>query len=217
VFGVCVGIGDLCMVVGVLMAKRERDWEKIRMQVRADRLSIKEIARQHGISDAAIHQKRRRDEKNGISWKKNLSKKIRDRINEEVSANVSANDMNDEEIIESAAAIGIALIRDHRNDIKKLRELETKLIDELSNKPTKLYIAQYKGDIIEKELDITATERAAAANNLANVQHKRIQLERQAYNLDEPEESGEITIKVEYGEKKHLGPDVSETEPTENG
>ncbi len=31
---------------------------------------------------------------------------------------------------------------------------------------------------------MTAAERAQAANNLANVQHKRIALERQAYNMD---------------------------------
>ncbi len=60
------------------------------------------------------------------------------------------------------------------------------MLDELGdegNPPTKLYIGQYQGKTVEKIIGITVTERASALQALAGVQHKRIQLERQAFSI----------------------------------
>jgi len=171
------------------MGKRKTDWEAIKREWRAGQLSIKEIARQHGISDAAIHQKKNRDKKNGKPWgERDLSSQVRKRVNAKVisvSEDVSANNVSEDEIIEQAAERGKDVIMLHRKDIKALRQLEAQLIDEIIGKPKKLYITQYQGNIVQKEVGLTAAERSLAANNLANVQHKRIQLERQAFNLDD--------------------------------
>lgn len=53
--------------------------------------------------------------------------------------------------------------------------------------PTKTYSAQHQGKILKEEIGIPVTDKCQALNNLANVQHKRIQLERQAFNLKERE------------------------------
>lgn len=179
------------------MAKRRSkvDWEAIRREWRANQLSICEIARQHGISDAAIHRKRKRDEAAGKSWgERDLSAEIRRRVRAKVSVSdekVRERDtkpepeVTDEEIIERFANRGAQVQLLHRKDIAKLRQLEQNLIAEINNNPTKLYITQYQGKIVQKTVALTAAERAAAAANLAQVQHKRIALERQAFNLDE--------------------------------
>jgi len=171
-----------------------KDWEAIEREYRAGQLSIKEIARRYDCSDAAIHQRKKRDEANGKIWRRALSDIVRRKIKERlVSDKVSVANVSDDEISDEAANRGVEIINLQRQDILALRELEASLIKELRGKPTKLYLAQFQGKIIQKVVALTVAERSMAANNLANVQHKRVQLERQAYNLgdgpagDDPE------------------------------
>jgi len=164
------------------MPRNQIDWEAIEKEYRAGQLSNVQIGKQYFVTEGAIRKKAKTEQ-----WKKDLAKKVREAVREKlVRSEVRISNANDRDIIEQSAERGSKLILEHRQDITSLRNLETKLIDELQDNPTKLYITQYQGEIIEKVVGLTASERAAAANNLANVQHKRIQLERQAFNLDEP-------------------------------
>jgi transposase-like protein len=162
------------------------DWEAIERDYVAGQISIREIARQHGCNDAAIHRKARR-----LGWERDLSAVVRKTVRSKLarsgvsSARVSKRKVSDKEIIEQAAERGAQVVSLQRKDIASLRELEEQLIAELKDGPKKLYITQYQGEIVSKEVSLTVAERAQAANNLANVQHKRIALERQAYNLDD--------------------------------
>ena len=54
------------------------------------------------------------------------------------------------EIVESASNEGAAVLTLQRKDIIALREFEEKLLEELAGEPTKLYITQYQGQIVEK-------------------------------------------------------------------
>ena len=178
------------------MAKRKQfDWEAIEREYRAGQLSNVEIGKRFGCSEAAIRKRAKRD-----GWKKTLASKVRSRTRDKlVRDEVRDSNASDEEITEAAAQRAAAVVQLHRKDIARLRELESQLIDDLYNNPTKLYLTQYKGKIVEKEVGLTASERAMAANNLANVQHKRIQLERQAYNIDgDPEEEDMTEIPIAY-------------------
>lgn len=158
------------------------DWVAIEREYRAGVISIRAIAAKYDLSDAAIRKKAKNE-----LWERDLATAVR----EKVRANLvrkqvrEHNAEDDAEAIEAAAAVGVAVIESHRGDIRRLRELEQKLLTELENNPTKLYIAQYQGNIIEKEVGIAVTDRASALQALAGVQHKRIQLERQAFNLDD--------------------------------
>jgi hypothetical protein len=180
------------------------DWEAIKREYRAGQLSISEIAAQFGCRRETIS---RRATKEG--WTRDLAPAVRKAVASKVTritSQVTDPNVTDDEIIEKAADRGAEVITLHRQDIAALRELEAKLIAELRDNPTKLYLAQYQGQIIEKTVGLTAAERAQAANNLANVQHKRIALERQAFNLndsgfDDPDAPDSILIRVNRGEK----------------
>lgn len=180
------------------MAKRKKlDWEGIERDFRAGILSIIEIARRNGCSDAAIHRKAKQ-----FGWTRALDDKVRLRARAKLvrdELRKASAETSDEDVIEEAAETIAAIQRLHRKDIRQLRELESKLIAELLGDPTKLYVTQYQGEIVEKELCLTASERAQAANNLANVQHKRIQLERQAYSMnDQDTNEDEKVTKIVY-------------------
>jgi len=166
---------------------RQIDWVEIEKEYRAGQLSNVEIGKQFGVSEGAIRKKAK---KNG--WEKDLSNAVRSRVREKlVRATVrttSAELQTDQEIINSASERGVAVITLHRTDINRVREMEQTLLAELSdadNQPTKIHVCQFQGKVIKTVIPISVTERAAALNSLANVQNKRISLERIAWNLDE--------------------------------
>jgi hypothetical protein len=157
------------------------DWEGIEREYRAGQLSVREIGRQFGISETAIRKKAGKSR-----WERDLSARVREKVRTElVRREVRKDASNDREIVSEAAARVVSLVLDHRKDIAKLRELEQKFLDELNAQPTKLYLTQFQGIIVEKEVGLTITEKSTALHNLATVQARRIQLERQAFNLED--------------------------------
>jgi len=168
---------------------RQIDWVGIEKEYRAGQLSNVEIGKQFGVSEGGI---RKKAIKNG--WVKDLSCAVRSRVREKlVRATVRKSEADlqtDEEIIDSASERGVEVITLHRKDINRLREMEQSLLAELSNtenQPTKIHVCQFQGNVIKTVIPISVTERTAALNALANVQSKRITLERIAWNLDEAE------------------------------
>lgn len=164
---------------------RSIDWDIIRKEVVAGQLSIKEIARRHGCSDTAIRKKSK-----NLGWERNLAGAVREQVRNKLVREVRGENARatNEEVIDAAAERGASVVRSHRADITSLRTLEQKLLEELgsdNSPPTKVHITSYLGIVTQTVLGITVTERIAALQALANAQHKRIQLERQAYNLDE--------------------------------
>jgi len=163
------------------------NWDAIDREVKVNQLSLKEIARQHDISDTAI---RKRMKAKGI--KRDLAKKVHEKVREKlVRDEVRDPNASDEEIAEAAANQGVKLVKLHRKDIAKMQALEQKLLAELKGSPQKTWVGQFQGKVITKNLNIAVTERASALQALAQVQHKRIALERQAYNLGESEGGGD--------------------------
>jgi hypothetical protein len=166
------------------------DWEVIREAYVAGQLSVKEIARRHGCSDTAINKKARE-----LGWKRHLSDRVRDQVREKLvrgqvcSSNTGANQQKtDDQIIDEASDIGVHISLLQRDDIRRLRSLEQRFLAELGDKdnpPKKAHVSAFQGDVTVTTLLVTSPEKCAALQALANVQHKRIQLERQAYNLDD--------------------------------
>lgn len=163
--------------------RKQIDWEAIEREYRADQLSVREIGRKFDVTDGAI---RKRAKKEG--WERELGEQVRRAVREKlVRRSVRTPNADPKRAVDEASDVGVAVIECHRRDIQSLARLEAELLRELADNPTKLYITQYQGEIVEKEVGIAVTERASALQALAGVQHKRIQLERQAYNLDEKE------------------------------
>ena len=167
------------------------DWEAIESEYRAGIVSIREIARKYGIDQSGL---RRKAGKNG--WTRDLAAKIKLEVSRKlVSNSVSTPNARDGDIVDAESDNLVRVQQLHRKDITRLQELEQAIMAELGdekNPPTKIHICQFQGTVIETVVNIAVTERAAALNNLANVQHKRIALERQAYSLDEPGEGSTV-------------------------
>jgi len=172
------------------------NWDVVLEEVRASQLSLREIARRYGISEAAIRKKMKAE---GVT--RDLTPEVNEEIKNRLVRRVRADNGNceqsanhepatREQLIDAAASRGVEVVECHRDDVSRLRQLEQKLLAEIYDSPTKTQAWCYQGEVILKEIPITATERCQALNNLANTYHKRIQLERQAYNLNDTDKGG---------------------------
>lgn len=153
------------------------DWEAIEREYRAGQLSVREIARQYGLSETAIRKRAKSD-----GWSRPLADKVREAVREKLvradgSQDQRANQTaNDREIVENSAARGFNVVTTHRRDIEQLhglkRILATRLSDILHGAlPDGLCLGEKEspGDLLEKLSRVTA---------------RLIPLERQAFNLD---------------------------------
>jgi hypothetical protein len=164
------------------------DWEAIEREYRADQLSIREIARSHGISDTAV---RKRAVSKG--WTRNLGKQVRSRIQERlVTDDVGdvRSDRNAKLAVENAAARGVEIVRRHRAAVGRAAKLVDMLIDELSVETVES--EQMRADETAKEKPdkrllhaLSLPGRAQSARQLAAATRELILLERQAYSLDD--------------------------------
>lgn len=179
--------------------KPETDWETIEREYRAGQLSVHQIARQQGISHTAINKRAKRD-----GWTRDLSAKVRAEVSARlVSTGVSAEGVK--ETIQAAAERGVALVREHREDIKANRAAVVKLLADLHQ--TIDYREEIEEEIIadtetsggdENKADdreklkrrarmmaaVALPANAQVASTLATALKTLIPLERQALNLD---------------------------------
>ena len=158
--------------------KKEIDWIGIEKEYRAGQLSLREIARQYGVNEKTIRN--RRDAEN---WgPRALAKRVRKEVQEKLIRKSAVRDSHaharedadlptDEESIEEAAERTTQVIELQRKDIAALRKLEQKFMGFLHD--------------VSPESTQEIRDYAQALHNFANVQHKRITLERQAYNLND--------------------------------
>ncbi len=167
--------------------KKQFDWELIEREYRTNMYSDAELARRHGCSRTAI-QKHAKTGK----WSRDLSSAVRRAANaklvQEDTQVIGCYTMLDSEAIDRASDTRVEVIKSHRRDINRLRDLEVGMISDMGNSPQKTHITQFQGQIIKQDVRLAVTERSAALNNLANVMHKRIQLERQAFNIKDDDD-----------------------------
>jgi hypothetical protein len=172
------------------MARKKReDWLEIEKEWAAGQLDRAEIARRYNV-DRKNMRNHMRDE--GIEYGslagsvriKTQAKLVSDPDGDLIpQANTPG--WGKSEAVEKAAERGADVVRLQRKDIAVLRDLEDKFLAELGGDPTKLYITQYQGQIVQAETGIAVTERIAALRNLTAARAQRITLERIAYGLDE--------------------------------
>jgi hypothetical protein len=166
------------------------DWEAVEREYRAGQLSVSEIGRQHGVSHTAINKRAKKE-----GWLRDLSKKVRQTVSARlVSAEVSAT--NAREAVELAAARGVEVVRQHRRDIARGRDLTLRLLDELDG--TTAYVGEIEAMIVDETAGDRSTQRrnamlkavslpsrAGVIKDLSAAAKNWITLERQAFNLDE--------------------------------
>jgi len=185
------------------MGKRKTyDWEAIEREFRANQLSIREIARQHGCSDGAIRKKMKE-----LGVERDLSKKVAEKVrNELVRTEVrTANPQTEKEIVEVAAARSVEVVRGHRAKLSHGSSVVEKLFGQLDEVCT-------NREEIEEEIEedtkndenpqrrnmmlraVSLQSNASTAVSLSAALKNLITLERQAFNLDDDKQG--------YTEKK---------------
>jgi ribosome-binding protein aMBF1 (putative translation factor) len=206
VFGVCVGIGDLC--VGVLMAVNRAKMDKL---ILLDQFTVREIARQIGCHHTTVVRRKKKilgdvsDKSKEVriktkaallkpeKKKKKGTKKGNGAKKERTKPDAITTPTRED--IQIAVETNVALVREHRQDIRQGRELVGLIHEQLKE------AAQCREAIREtiEKSDITPQKRAAmlkavsipahagALRDLSTALKNLIPLERQAFNLDDQE------------------------------
>lgn len=186
--------------------KGATDWEGIEREYRAGQLSVSEIGRQYGVSHTAINKRSKRDK-----WTRDLTERVR----QEVSARLVSEGVSDtgaRETVKEAAERAVALVREHRADIKVNREAATKLLkdlhDAIDNRDEILEAIEEATEAHEGVEETKTQEQARlkrrarmlaavalpshaqVASQLATTLKTLIPLERQAFNLQDGDGDG---------------------------
>lgn len=180
-------------------AKKPRaDWEAIESLYRAGVLSIREIGKQHGISDPAIRKKAQQ-----LGWQRDLGQKVRDKVRSElVRTEVrTADPISDEQVVEQEARKVVSVIRGHRGSITRMATIAGDLLDELAHQTIERELYEQLGFMLRKENDkgidrandlylklISGAGRIDSMKKLAETMKILIGLERQAFNISDEAE-----------------------------
>lgn len=190
------------------------DWEAVQREFRAGQLSVCEIARQHGCTDAAI---RKRAKAKG--WARDLG----DRVRQETRAKLARTDVeavgsgggsgsgseplreDEARTIELAAERGVAVVREHRMLLRETREQVTAMLAELKTSTAR------NSEIVEEIEDETAGDknpqrrntmlaavslpgRVSTLKDLSIALKNLMPLERQAFSLDDEAKDAEMGL-----------------------
>ena len=167
--------------------RRVIDWERIEVQFRAGQASIRAIASEHGISDRAI---RKRAVAEG--WERDLTDKVRKAVRAELVREGPQDQRAEREIVQEAAATGVRVVREHRKDISRLRRIGETLAERLE--------AVINGEVVE---GLCIGDRESAGDlleKLSRVSTRVVQLERQAFNVDETKTDQPARVEIVWAE-----------------
>lgn len=112
--------------------KKEVDWKAVELEYRAGILTLRAMASKYGVSHVAIDKRAKRD-----GWTRDLKERIRAKAEEKVNRDAVTNPVNKENervVIEANALLQADVIRSHRKDVTKARELVNRLLSEVSAK-----------------------------------------------------------------------------------
>jgi hypothetical protein len=191
------------------------DWEAIETLYRCGVLSIREIARTHGLSDGAVRKRSKRD-----GWDRDLTAKVNAKVRSElvrteVRTEVRTQDaVSERTMVEAGAAQIIALVRDHRVQISRNRAMITMLMGQLE-------MAAEHRDLLEQIIDeeedgstgastkrrealfraVALPAHAAVLKSLADTLKTVIGLEREAFNVSAAtSEPAPVSVEVSFAQ-----------------
>jgi len=187
--------------------RKTYDWEKIETQYRANVLSIRQVAREHGIAEGTIRNRAKK-----YNWVRDLSDKVKRRAQGKIATSDRYSPEDEEKIIEDAAQEITNVVLSHRKDLSNLRDLEEDLIARAKKDgdlPTNSEIKAMQADLERKIQqgddisdivmpegcqELSIKDRAMTLDRLTNVRIKRIEAERKAYNMDGGREDEQVDM-----------------------
>ena len=210
--------------------KVDADWEAIQGMYRAGLLSVREIARSHGISHVAILKRAKTE-----GWSRDLTAKVRQQVTTAlVTSEVTKEDLvTERQIVDAAAAQVIALVRSHRAEIGRSRAMITTLMDQLEMAAESRDLLEQIIDDVEDGSTGASTKRrealfravalpahAAVLKTLVDALKTVVGLEREAFNVSaatsEPAAVDSDEVRFDRLRAKiRLRPAVIDVTPTE--
>lgn len=169
------------------------DWERIEAEYRAGQFSLREIARQHEISDTAIRKKAKE-----FGWKRDLSDKVREAVRIKTVRDAVRNDgdvreRSDEEIVELAAERGAQVLQRHQNLLGAGQDLCGRLLQRVQMAVDDIEGGEApKTQVAKLQALAVAARTADLLDVLVRTASKVIPLERQAFNLSENADSASV-------------------------
>ncbi|MVT36786.1 hypothetical protein GO497_02875 [Acidovorax citrulli] len=186
------------------MRSPRRTGERIELDYRAGIKTLRQIAEEHGITHGAINKRAKRD-----GWERDLSEKIHAKADAlvsraAVSTPVSADTRIKEQAVVDANAHAVADVRlAHRRDIHRARRLTNALLDELERQtdPDTLVLLEELGELLKNpdektgrdrlnevyQAVISLPERSKTMKVLAESLQKLVDMERQAFGMNDKE------------------------------
>jgi hypothetical protein len=182
--------------INIMGKHKNIDWRAIKGEYRGGQLSIREIARQYKISDAAIRKRARAEE-----WERDLADRVREEArNKLIRCQVASpmceerelcSEEEDREIVESAANRAVGIIKLHRKDAK----VQLNILRRCTN----ILKGRLEGEeaTLEASLDLEGLRDISQVNkNASSALKNLVYIERQAYGLDTHDREGVQDIKV---------------------
>lgn len=185
--------------------RKTHDWEAIELDYRAGVLTLRQIGEKNGVSHAAISKRAKRYE-----WERDLKTKIQAKADAlvtraTVTKEVTKETLDTEREIVSANGEAIAQVRlAHRKDINRSRNITMSLLEELELQTGAETVAMLEqlGDMLRNEDDrgqdrlndlyrkvISLPGRAKTMKDLGESLRVMVNLERQAFGLDDDDNS----------------------------
>lgn len=183
--------------------KQAPDWQQIELDYRAGIKSLRQIASEQNVSEGAIRKRSKRDE-----WSRDLNGKIQAKAEELVRKDTvrsevrTKNSISEKETIDANANVVATIRISHRKDISRARSMTMSLFDELEHMigVENVDLLQQLGELLyspnakgEDKLNdlymkvIQLPNRVKAMRELSETLKTLVGLERQAYGLEEKE------------------------------
>ena len=186
------------------MAKKVKaNWEAIELAYRANVKTVAQIAEDFDVKDSTLRSRAKRN-----NWSRDLGKRIRLEADKIVNANAVQREVGrlesmDNATVQENAKLTASIRMSHRQDISTARTLMMALLGDLQAQAGSenrknlddLFIVALKAKVID-ESALEAYERVTSLTNhirlmkdLADTMSKLVALERQAWGLDDKDNS----------------------------
>ena len=183
--------------------KQAPDWDQIELDYRAGVKSLRQIASEQNVSEGAIRKRSKRDD-----WSRDLSKKIQAKADDLVRKETVRSEVRtkltitEKDTIDANGQKQASIRITHRKDISRARFISMKLFDELELMvgAENVNLLQQLGELLyspdDKGMDklndlymkvINLPNRVKAIKELSDTMKTLVALERQAYGLEEKE------------------------------